>query len=165
MTHIALIGQTLRMNDCTAFVRQTPGSWTIVVGDRHGITQDDLPPGGELVRLSSAPVPTGSRLKADLRRSVLRLMRRGSSLGRHAENGLRRVKRLVAPADPGYDPMGRMAGTANEALLTTHTEEILSFLECRHQQAPIAEVVVFDLFDLPAALAFAQPKGLPVSVR
>jgi hypothetical protein len=137
----------------------------VVVGDRHGVTEDDLPVGSELVRIAVGPAPPKGRVKSELRRSALGAMRRGSSWGRHAENGLRRLKRIVAPPEPGYDPMGPTIGTANETRLNAHTAEVLRFLEDRHAHVPITELVVFDLFDLPAALAFAEPKGLPVSVR
>ena len=165
MTLIAMMGQTLRVDDCSAFLRQAPGSWTVVVADRHGITQDDLPAGAHLVRLEVSPAPARGRLKSDLRRSALGLMRRGSSWGRYAENGLRRIKRVVAPADPSYDPMEGAEGNVNEKWMQTHTDELLRFLKDLHERDPIGEVVVFDLFDLPAALAFAEPRRIPLSVR
>lgn len=164
MTAFALMCQTLRVDECTAFLRQESRRWIVVVGDQHEIGEDDLPHQSELVMMVSPIAGAGRFFGSDLRRSAISWMRGGSRIGRMAETGLRRIRGLTSPARQRYDPMDR-SDTPTSGWLDLHTDEVLLFLEARHKREAVSEIVVFDLFDLPAALAFADRHGVPVSVR
>ena len=61
------------------------------------------------------------------------------------------------PRGPGDPPTSR--------LLDTHTEMVLSILEEQQEGEGVSEILVFDLFDLPAAVAFGDQHGVPIRVR
>ena len=164
MTAFVLMGQTLRVDECIEFLRRDDNRWTVVVGDLHGTSEDAFPHVSELVVMDSPLAGAGRRFRADLRRSATRWMRRGSRIGRMAETGIRRIRRLASTTrrrDDSVDPLV----TPDSRWLDLHTEELLGLLEARNEQETVTEIVVFDLFDLPAALAFAERHGVPVSVR
>ncbi|HEY6634293.1 MAG TPA: hypothetical protein VI141_01620 [Acidimicrobiia bacterium] len=163
MTAIALMSQTLRRDDCIAFLRQDARRWIVVVGDQHGIDADDLPNRSELVVMDSPLAGAGKRLRADIRRSAITWMRSGSQLGRMAETGLRKMRRLVSSSRRDGDSVDLV--TTASGWLDSHTEEVVAFLESNNEHEAVAEIVVFDLFDLPAALAFGDRHGIPISVQ
>ena len=96
MTAFVLMGQTLRVEECVEFLRRDAHRWTVVVGDLHGMSEDRFPPVSELVVMDSPLAGAGSRFRADLRRSATSWMRRGSRIGRMAENGIRTIRRIAS---------------------------------------------------------------------
>jgi hypothetical protein len=80
-----------------------------------------------------------------------------------AENGMRRIRRIASTRrrDLSVEPLV----TPDSRWLDLHTEELIALLEARHDREAVTEIVVFDLFDLPAALAFADRHGMPVGVQ
>jgi len=163
VTALVLMGQTLRVDECVDFLRRDARRWTVVVGDLHGMSEDRFPHVSELVVMDSPLSGAGSRFWADLRRSVTSWMRRGSRIGRMAETGIRRIRRIAStrPRDDSVEPLV----TPDSRWLDLHTEKLIALLEARHDREAVTEIVVFDLFDLPAALAFADRHGVPVGVQ
>ena len=164
MTAFVLMGQTLRVDECVEFLRRDANRWTVVVGDLHAMSEDEFPHVSELVVMDSPLAGAGSRFSADLRRSATSWMRRGSRIGRMAETGIRRMRRLASTTRRGDDSMEPLV-TPDSRWLDLHTEELIALLEARHGREAVTEIVVFDLFDLPAALAFADRHGVPVGVQ
>ncbi len=160
MIAVALVSQTLRSAECVSFLSHESGRWLVVTADEHGFEKVDLPPQTEVVMLESSLAGSKDRLQSSFRRSAIGWMRGGSRIGRMTENGLRRIRRLTSPA-----PQTNPTGAPSSDRLDLHTNKVVSFLETHLETEPISEIVVFDLFDLPAALAFGDQHGVPVSVR
>lgn len=164
MIAIALMSQTLRAEDCAALLRSQAGRWIVVTGDEHVPDQADLPPGSSVLRLSSPLAGPAERLGSRIRRASIRWMRGGSRAGRAIERGLQKVRRLLSPAGGSSRPRGP-GDPPTSRLLDTHTEMVLSILEEQQEGEGVSEILVFDLFDLPAAVAFGDQHGVPIRVR
>lgn len=130
-----------------------------MTGETADVAGIALPPGTELMALAgpSAHPAVSARIVGRAEHWV----KGGSALGarasrwlRSAEWRLRYVDRLKSLFESGKGP--------DSTFDQVDVSEALRELESSHV---IEQIVVFDLFDLPPALAFAATRDLPVKVR
>lgn len=109
-------------------------------------------------------LPRTDLIRTRVFRSVLAKARSGSAFGRALEKAAKLVARRLRSLSsslPGRRP-GR-APTLDETSL--RSSQMYLRLVDEHRRAPIDRLVLFDVFDLPVALAFARDQGIEVLVR
>ena len=166
MKEVALISQTLRAAHCQAYLRAAETSQVVLTSDPSAFETHALETTTRVVTVSPPPELLPSTRLAEGRwfRSVLRWARSGSPIGRWLERTVKRLvwrlrylDRLVAlrrstrprEVDPG----------------SIRTSAMYRRLVEEHNETSIDRIVVFDVFDLPVALAFAEDHGVEVLVR
>jgi hypothetical protein len=85
----------------------------------------------------------------------------GSSWGRVAERSARQVVRVVQRLRSKTTQRVDSDVLVSQRL-TAHTKSLKTLLQQQWSSHPIEEIVVFDLFDLPAALDFGAEFAIPV---
>ena len=135
------------------------------------LTSDTSPfvecePAIPVIAVSPPPelLPRAGLIGTRVFRSVLAKARSGSAFGRALEKAAKLVARRfrsLSRAMPVRRP-GR-APTLDET--TVRSSQMYLRLVDEHRRSPIDRFVIFDVFDLPVALAFARDHGIEVLVR
>lgn len=160
---VAIMTQPMRAPYCIAYLERMDFPETIVLtGERVALT-DHLPPRIEVRVVDNRAVyGEGSRrIWTHTRRALARWSRSGSKLGdligrigRSIEQETRRLP---------FNPMSLTMGRSEQ--VTGDLHPIVEQLESIGRTHHIDTIAVFDLFDLPPALDFAQGRDLDVLVR
>lgn len=166
MKRVAIISQPLRASHCRAYLDGRGDEQVILTSDPSAF--DDLrfetPP--RVVPVSPPPelLPSSRLTGARLFRTVLSRARSGSSVGRRLERAVKRIAWRLRYLDRLVLMIRRRK--ARELTETAISESVLyAKLVEEHGMGGIGELVVFDVFDLPVALAFARDNELKVLVR
>ena len=166
MSSIAIISQTMRASHCRAFIVGGGSPWTILTSDPSAFDGYEFSESVRIVAVSPPPelVPSAQLTRSRIFRSILSWARSGSRLGRWLERTTKRLAWHLRYFDRIV--MLRRSRTTREmddsALPST---ALYMRLEVEHAATPIDRIVVFDVFDLPVALAFGRAHGLKVLVR
>lgn len=164
MSRFALMSQTLRADECLAFIGGNQDSWTLITADRRWVASAGLPATTRVVLVESTLTGVRDRARAGLRRSILGWARSGSRLGAAVEQTVRRAKRAFTRSVT-YEPFDSDQSSSSNDRMEAHTGQLVDLLESAHSEDPIIELAVFDVFDLPAAFAFAVSHDVPVAIH
>lgn len=171
MTFVALLGQPLRADYCLAFLEGHPDLECVIVTS-SGVSLQDHPDGsgvrviGRDALAELAEVGEPQDYVERLRLRFVAWTRSGSKLGLTAGRVARSVQRLLRrfsfsqPPRPGPN----IDHGANQDFPAAK-QRLIEVLEVIDRDDPIESLVVFDLFDLPGAIEFAETRGIEVSVR
>jgi hypothetical protein len=166
LRQVALISQTLRAAHCLAYLRPHLEDVVVLTSDPSAFDESGLEGSLRVVTVSPPPelLPSTRLTEGRWYRSVLRWARSGSGLGRWLERTVKRLlwrlryvdrivvlRRSTRPRDIDPD--------------TIRTSAMYTRLAEEHGHTPIDRIVVFDVFDLPVALAFGDDHGVEVWVR
>lgn len=165
MRTAALISQPLRWAYLVADVldADTDDTWLVVGSPLLYDAKAEMPSGAELTVVDDGLDRLRMRSVNSMRSRFLDWSRGTSRLGPTVEQGLRRVLTIVR--SQRSLPRAEPEPAPNPGWLVNRTESLVKELELCHLQMPFERIVVFDLFDLPAALTFAEPKSIEVVVR
>lgn len=164
MRQVALISQTLRAGHCQAYMDAHPGDNLILTPDPSVFAEVPLEDSITVVAANPPPelLPRTNLARTRIFRSALTKARGGSSLGqwleRNAKHAVRRVRRFRKTTRP-VSPRPALDER------TIRSSEMYHVLVEQHSLLAIDRLVVFDVFDLPVALAFAQDHDIEVLVR
>ncbi len=157
--NVAVITRSLRAAACVEYMASASGSprYIILTADPGAFDSERQTANFEIMRLSPGSLPIDRiGLVMATRRKFLRWARSGSRFGELVESAARRVKALLRggsvlkPVDD-VSPAGRRP--LYDRLVEINSDE------------PIEQIFVFDLFDLPAVLAFGGDFDINVVVR
>lgn len=166
MTNVALISQTLRADHCMAYIERHSADWVILTSNPTAMLRTGRA-ATEMEILSASPPPhilSASELNRSRRyRRALTWARSGSKVGRWVEGSarwlLRNLRQVNTRGSTTPDQLPEVVdGDVRES-------EMFRLLVLRHGARPLHEIVVFDVFDLPVALAFAHDFDVEVLVR
>ncbi|REK18104.1 MAG: hypothetical protein DWQ40_08780 [Actinobacteria bacterium] len=154
---VALITQTLRANACAAYIAADDAhDYVIFTGDPGAFAQFDLPDTTLVNATSASPaVMDPTRASQAARRHLLAWMRGGTRVGRLAERVARKVRSLWRQTDE----------TMREAQAHPLNSYLIDRLAVLEEAEGVEELVVFDVFDLPTALAFRGTSAIRLLVR
>lgn len=164
MRQVALISQTLRSGHCRAYMDAEPGDHTIMTSD-PSVFADMAFEGSVAVVAANPPpelLPRTSLTQTKLFRSALAKARGGSSLGRWLERNAKRLARRTRSLRQPSKPVGTQPAVEESII---RNSEMYLLLNDQHTRSPIDRLVVFDVFDLPVGLTFAQDHDIEVIVR
>lgn len=163
MSLLLVLQQPMRMSHALAYAASRAElEKVILTGDPQGIVSGSLPPNTEIVvvREGEGLAPPSAALNRAVSQAE-RWAKGGSTLGsrvsrwvRSSEWRLRHADRLRLIIEHRRGTDGRLDQTAMANALKAITES--------HQ---IEEIVLFDLFDLPPALDFAEACQATVKIR
>lgn len=166
MREVALISQTLRAGHCRAYFLQSGQDPTILTSNPSAFSEFELSESTKLITVNPPPelISPAHLARSRIFRGTLDRVRSGSKFGTWLE---RTVKRLVGVFRPVVRAQGanqsERAGEIDVESLRSST--IYVKLQEEHNSRPIDRLVVFDVFDLPVALAFAEEYAVGVLVR
>lgn len=148
---VAVMSQPQRAHHCIAFFRQRPGQpGAVLLHDPLALSADDLPDSVDVIVVKGGGwrgVPT-ALMRSRLRRRLRDLSASG-------------VQRAAVAERYG----DRLLWDARFGSPKTHQHAVRTALEAHHAQIAITELVVFDVFDLPATLDVGRRHSIPVLVR
>ena len=162
MIVVAVLSQTLRQVEAGQYLSDRRREVTSVI-TRHAEALEPFvfPPDTRILSWSSEPKPPPSARTAGFVGRLKSWVRGGSSAGmridrwlRSAEWRLRYLDRVLALVE---------SRRAEE--WDVDNAELIEALESALPEEREAEIVVFDLFDLPTVLSFARPRAIRVIVR
>lgn len=166
MKQVAMISQPLRSAHCHAYLRDTNGDQVILTSDPSTFDRYEFSPRVRIMEVTPPPqlLPSRHLARARRYRLLVERSRRGSSIGRRletiAKSLVQRLRRLnmLGIAHPSNE-------TRSIDLAELRTSAMYARLEVEHDAGPIDRIVVFDVFDLPVALEFAEEHDVDVLVR
>lgn len=165
MRTVAVLGRPLRADYCETYLRELEDSASdlLVIVARP----DDV----DLTGLTDVVVLTGldlgdrvlEGLRARTRSGLIRWMRSGSTIGMRVERALKPVlsrarKRVSSPPSPGE-------AAAMEGSVASGPRNLIQLLEHAADRGEIDVIAVFDVFQLPAAMEYADGHSASVVVR
>ena len=182
MKRVAIISQPLRASHCHAYLDSAKSGFqpplsegqrpefakeqVILTSDPSAFDDFEFVTRPRIVPVSPPPelLPSSRLTRARLFRRVLARARSGSRFGRCLERTIKRMAwrlryfdRLVLLVRSRQSRSLSDTSIAGSAL---HAK-----LEEEHEMGEIGEIVVFDVFDLPVALAFAKTRAVAILVR
>jgi len=165
----ALISQTLRAHHCKSYLMTSDVEAVVLTSDPQ--TFDSLHDDGSTTIINVSPLPellpTTTLTRGRWFRSILSWARSGSNFGRWLERTVKRLVWRLRYLDRFtllLRPLRRTpVAVVDEASLrgSAMYQELMAL----HSKEPFIRVVVFDLFDLPVAMAFATDHNTEVIVR
>ncbi len=152
---VGVVGQTMRGLYCQAHFAAHGAAPAVILTDDPGAFADwDPPLGVEVVPIEGVNVALHQKLGSRLRRKAIEWLRSGSVVGARVEEAIRRLR----PAHSGK-AIGFVGADA------PLRRGLVAQLQTLHEASGIAQIVVFDVFDLPSVLDFSDRTGVPVVVR
>lgn len=157
-----VLSQPLRQGEAGKYLRSKDAERRLIVTRYlNAIEQSEFPPGTEFFTWSPSPKPPpSSRIVIGLSR-LKRWIRGGSGIGlfidrwaRSAEWRMRYLDRAVA-----------MIESRRASNWDLENPALVSVLENELSAQTISEIAVFDVFDLPAVLRYAETKECRVAVH
>jgi len=108
-------------------------------------------------------LPAAHLVRTRVLRSALEKARSGSKVGAGIERTFKQLARRLRSLDGISPSRRRRAPQIDPASL--RSSALYLRLEDEHRHSPIDRIVVFDVFDLPVALAFTETHDIEVLVR
>ncbi len=111
-----------------------------------------------------------SRKVDSLKYKVIRLLRRGSSVGAITEKSLlfaiRSIRKVKSVINGGYSPAAtsHAVSSTNGSSVSRHYQEVVNSLQKIHSEIKITRIEVFDLQDLKAVMDFADGERVKVQI-
>ena len=162
----ALISQPLRVAHCVAYLDDGTGDNVVLTADPAVFAEVEFasPTRVVVVTPPAELLPTVRLARGRLYRRLVDMARSGSELGRRLERFAKRIMwrlryfdRLVILKRRRKPPQ-----LTREAVQTSSSyRELVE----EHVRRPFDKVVVFDVFDLPVAMEFADTYAIEVLVR
>lgn len=164
MRQVGLISQTLRAGHCHAFISAEAGDHVILTSNPSAFANMDFKKSVAVIAVNPPPelLSHAGLARTRLFRSALAKARAGSAFGRWLERNLKRLARRVRTV---RKPQVEVTTGPSLDESTIRASEMYLVLEEQHRHSPIDRLVVFDLFDLPVAMTFAQDHNIEVIVR
>ena len=169
MSVVAAITQPLRAAKCATFL-STHGrdrSFTVLTGSPGSFDLVELPDSTDVRFVAPSPdvLPTGRLFAGRLTQAVINWARSGSTLGIRVERWIRAILWRLRYLDRfAVLFLGRRRSRA-PADIRLRNSPVLDELRSIQEDDPIESIIVFDLFDLPACLEFAEEHDIEVLVR
>ena len=166
MSRLALISQTLRADYCQAYMNDDPVEGAVLTARPAAFTELEFSAQTRVIAVNPPPelLPARHITQDRVFRSFLRQARSGSRLGpwleRAAKWFARHLRQLRAPLRLRRRPPGQ---EINEGSI--RTSAMYAKLLEEHNSRAIDQLVVFDVFDLPVALTFAEDHQIELLVR
>jgi len=154
----------LRAKHCHAYLEDGSGEDVILTSNPADFAALEFIAPTHIVAVSPPPEllrPT-HLARNRIFRSVLHRARSGSRLGVWVEHVLKDVARLLRRLS---EVMPRRRGFQQTAELSIRSSMMYAKLVEEHASSPIQQLIVFDVFDLPVALTFAEDHQVDVLVR
>jgi hypothetical protein len=166
MKQVAIISQPLRAIHCHAFLGQGSDEQVVLTTDPSAFVDLPFNSATRVVQVSPPPelLPTARLARAKLSRRMVGRARAGSGFGRWFERTLKKVMWRLRYLDR-LALLRRARKPAELDLKSIEGSAMFLKLAEEHQSGDIDRIVVFDVFDLPVALTFAEPNGIEVLVR
>jgi hypothetical protein len=164
MRQVALISQTMRAGHCHAYMSAEDGDTVILTSNPSAFADFDLGGRTRLIPINPPPelLPPANLARTRLFRSILARARSGSRFGRWLERSAKKVARRIRPLDRSGE---QEAPRQTLELDSVRASDIYQRLMEEHGKSTIDRLVVFDVFDLPVALVFADDHNVDVVVR
>lgn len=162
----ALISQPLRAHHCVAFLLSESDSSFVLTSDPSAFDESSVP--CEIRILGVSPprelLPSQRLTRGRIYRSLLARARAGSRFGRWLERTIKRLAWRLRYLDRATMLL-RRSQSAPVDPATLRNSVVYKRLAELHEESQIGSIAVFDVFDLPVALAFAKDHGQTVVVR
>lgn len=168
MSNIALITQPLRAVYCLAHIEEgSDRPWIVLTGDPSPFPTDGLPDGTSIHQIHFRPdaAHVTERAVVNLRRRVADWAKSGSVTGALVGKAVRRLLRVLRGRKAPIGALTFQPITASGQLESYEADPRYQRMARSAAESPIGEIVVFDLYDLPVALAFGNKNDVPVIVR
>jgi len=165
MRQVAVISQTIRASHCHAYMNTGEAGQTIMTSNPSAFAGFEFAAQPQVIAVNPPPelLPTARLVSNRVFRSALAKARTGSRTGAWIEANVKRVARRLRNARGSASSGRRPQGELDDR--TIRASAMFSKLEEEHDTTPIDRIVVFDVFDLPVALAFAEDHDIDVWVR
>lgn len=162
----ALISQPMRASHCAAYLNTEGSRHTVLTGDPAAFAAYEFAGGIRVVKVTPPPelLPTAKLVRSRWFQQALARARAGSGFGRWLE---RSVKRLVWRLRY-FDRLTILMRRKESRVVadgTVRDSSMYQQLAEEHESQPIDRIVVFDVFDLPVGLRFAEDNELDILVR
>ena len=167
MKQVAVISQTLRRGHCQAYLNQEKASESVILtADPSSFTGLQLGSPVRVVPVSPPPelLPTTRLVTGRLFRKLVARARSGSRFGRWLEKVARKLVWRLRYLDRMVVIKRRQRPRAIDSK-SFQDSALFQELSAEHNEASIDRIVVFDVFDLPVVLEFAQRHDIHVAVR
>lgn len=166
MRQVALISQTLRASHCHAYMNNTGQQGTILTSHPSAFADLEFARPTQVIAVSPPPELLPSTRLAGTRifRAALNRARSGSRLGAWLERTIKRFAWRLRYLDR-FVLLRRRHRAADLDERTVASSAMYLRLQEEHETTAIDRIVVFDVFDLAVALAFAERHGVDLLVR
>lgn len=164
MREVALISQTMRVGHCHAHMNTGEAGQTIMTANPAAFAnfRFSVPPRIMAVAPPPELLPSTTLASSRFFRLALAKARAGSRVGAWVERSGKLLVRIWRSA-------GASVGAERPAIEIDDQKIRGSVMYAQlveeHRSSPIGRVVVFDVFDLPVALAFCDDHDIDVLVR
>lgn len=166
MRQVALISQTLRASHCQAWMDDGGGEPTILTSSPSAFSDFHFAVPPRVIEVSPPPeILTTTRLTGSrIFRRTLQKARAGSRSGAWLERTIKRFAWRFRPLDR---LVPSKKGTPSHQIDADSIRSSAMYVELQreHGSSPIDRLVVFDVFDLPVALTFAEDHDIELLVR
>ena len=166
MRQVALISQTLRASHCHAWMDDGGGEPTILTSSPSVFSDFDFAVPPRVIPVSPLPeILTTTRLTGSrIFQRALRKARVGSRSGAWLERTIKRFAWRLRSLD---QLVPSRKGTPSPQIDADSIRASAMYVELQreHGSRPIDRLVVFDVFDLPVALIFAEDHDIELLVR
>ena len=167
MRFAALISQPMRIGHCSAYLRAHEGNHVIVTSDPASLDKSGFD--SRITVLKASPptelLPTAKLTRSRWFRRGLQKARSGSRFGSWLERTAKKVVWRLRYVDRAKILMQETRRSGPAGAVDVRTSATYTRLVEENQVDPFDRLIVFDLFDLPVALAFAEDHGAEVLVR
>lgn len=167
MRVVALLANPFRAKYCVAYLTATDGPTTILTGDPDAFAGRDLPSSTRIHRVTPLPevLPTAKLARTRWSKGALSRLRGGSKWGAWAERKIKRLVWHMRYLDRVTLLVRKRREPSSIEDQTVRQSAVYQDLLAEHGRQPIDRLVVFDVFDLPVAIVFAEDHDLEVLVR
>ena len=156
-----VLSQPLRQNEAALFLRSKEAERKLVISRYvNALEQSEFPPGTEFVSWASSPKPPpSSRLVIGLSR-LKRWIRGGSHIALRIERWARAAEWRMRYLDRA----AAMVESRRASNWNLENPALVEILERDLGEDTENEIVVFDVFDLPAVMRYAEGRECRVTV-
>ena len=166
MRRVALISQTLRAQHCHAYMNDGSEEGVILTSNPSAFADFEFDTSTLLIAVNppAALLPAAHLVQTRIFRSALERARSGSRFGASLERMVKWLARRLRH-QRRLGPLGRHRHPQEMDELSIRHSAMYAKLEEQHRSSRIDQLVVFDVFDLPVALAFAEDYHIELLVR